>query len=321
MELFANNAQTTLSAAINDVVTSLTVTSASGFPISGNFRIVVDSEIMLVTAVSGTTFTVSRGQEGTSPAAHASGTDLAQVITKGAMAAFRSDGVIWDTYANRPTVGAAGRLHLTTDNPTGAYDDGSTWKLFGLVSKFTTPIDSQFAWVNQGGATLTTSQDGITISAPTNSGDNLRIRKKAAPATPYTITAFVVINTYPQNYTGVGLCFRESSSGKLHTFGPIYSGNLYLGSTKWNSVTSFGGDYSNQGNYSPAEIMRGVGWLRIGDDGTNRKCWNSSDGKNWFEYHSVSRTDFITANEVGFFVNINNSTYPGNITLLSWKEG
>jgi len=319
VEQFANDAQTTLNGAINNSVTSVTVTSATGFPTIGNFRVVVESEIMLVTSVSGNVFTVVRGQEGTTAAAHADLADIAQVVTKGSMAAFRSDSVVWDTYANRPAAGYAGRLHLVTDDVTGAYDDGSVWRPFGIVHKFTAPVNANYAWVNQGSATVSTSQDGILLSAPTNSGDGLRIRKKAAPATPYTITAFMAFNTYPQNYNSVGLCFRESSSGKLHTFGVTYSGNLYLGSTKWNSETSFGSDYANQPAV-PTGIMRGAGWIRIGDDGTNRKCWYSSDGKTWLQYHTISRTDFMTANEVGFFMNINNTTYPGTLTLLSWKE-
>jgi hypothetical protein len=62
-ELFANNAATTLSAAITTAVaTTLTVTSATAFPSTGNFRVRVDSEIMLVTGVSGTTFTITQGR-------------------------------------------------------------------------------------------------------------------------------------------------------------------------------------------------------------------------------------------------------------------
>ena len=81
MEQFSNNAQTTLSGGIDNVVTSLTVASASGFPTSGNFRIIIDGEILLVTAVSGTTFTVTRGAEGTAATSHGSGSSVTHVIT------------------------------------------------------------------------------------------------------------------------------------------------------------------------------------------------------------------------------------------------
>lgn len=91
-EQFTNRAQTTLNGAINNSVTSLTVTSASGFPTSGNFRIVVDprtatEEIMTVTDVSGTTFTVIRASEsiaGVQTAfSHSDGAIVAHVLTVG----------------------------------------------------------------------------------------------------------------------------------------------------------------------------------------------------------------------------------------------
>ena len=47
-ERFANGGLSSLSAGINNSVTSLTVKSAVGFPTGGNFRIVVDSEIMSI---------------------------------------------------------------------------------------------------------------------------------------------------------------------------------------------------------------------------------------------------------------------------------
>lgn len=65
---------TTLSATITSGATSLTVTSSSGFPGSGSFTILIDSEQMTVTAGAGTTtWTVTRGVNGTSAAAHNGG--------------------------------------------------------------------------------------------------------------------------------------------------------------------------------------------------------------------------------------------------------
>jgi hypothetical protein len=63
------------------------ISNAAGFP-SPNFRIKIDNEIMLVTNVVSTTFTVSRGQEGTSAAAHLLGASVWGVITAGALNAW-----------------------------------------------------------------------------------------------------------------------------------------------------------------------------------------------------------------------------------------
>jgi hypothetical protein len=86
-ELFTNNASTTLNGAINNSVTSLVLTSASLFPASGNFRIRIDDEIILVTAISGATCTVARGQEGTTAASHADLATVRHVLTAGAIQA------------------------------------------------------------------------------------------------------------------------------------------------------------------------------------------------------------------------------------------
>lgn len=84
VETYANTAQTTV---VSDAGGStITVASASGFPTSGRYRIVVGSEIMLVTGGQGTTtWNVSRGQEGTSTASHTNGTPVTQVLTAGSL--------------------------------------------------------------------------------------------------------------------------------------------------------------------------------------------------------------------------------------------
>lgn len=77
----ANNVSTTLGTTITNSSTTVIVASADGFPsISAGqtFNITFDSfvgniEIMIVTAVSGTTFTVTRGAEGTNAVAWNSG--------------------------------------------------------------------------------------------------------------------------------------------------------------------------------------------------------------------------------------------------------
>ena len=85
VELFANQAATTLNGTITSGASSLVVTSATAFPTAysgaSQFRIIVESEIMLVTATSGTTFTITRAQEGTSAAGHNSGVAVTHIVT------------------------------------------------------------------------------------------------------------------------------------------------------------------------------------------------------------------------------------------------
>lgn len=86
-EKFANNAQTTLVGDINDSVTSIIVASGSGFPAAEQFRIRIDNELLLVTAggSGSTTWTVTRGVEGTTATSHCGGALVTHGLTAGAI--------------------------------------------------------------------------------------------------------------------------------------------------------------------------------------------------------------------------------------------
>lgn len=83
---YSNTAvQTTLNGAINNSVTTVVVASASGFPASYPYSIVVDYgqptlEVMSVTNASGTTLTVTRGQDGTSAQSHSDGVPVVHAL-------------------------------------------------------------------------------------------------------------------------------------------------------------------------------------------------------------------------------------------------
>src|SRR5207247_4762369 len=88
-------AWTTLNGAILAGDTSLIVTSAASFPASGQFRILIGDELLLVTAVAGTTFTVTRGIENTTAAAHANGASIYHTLTAAGL--LRSPGALTST--------------------------------------------------------------------------------------------------------------------------------------------------------------------------------------------------------------------------------
>lgn len=92
--LFANNAQTTLSAGITNVQTAITVTDGSVFPaLSGGntFYMTLDDgvniEIVEVTARTGNNLTVVRGQESTNPESFSGGTSAEIRVTAGSLVA------------------------------------------------------------------------------------------------------------------------------------------------------------------------------------------------------------------------------------------
>lgn len=96
-EVFSNQPSTTVvsggtDAPASGTVETWTVASSSSFPSASTgvsqFHVVdaasaSSSEIALVTNVSGVTWTVTRGAEGTTPVAHASGFTIFQVVTAG----------------------------------------------------------------------------------------------------------------------------------------------------------------------------------------------------------------------------------------------
>lgn len=80
-EQYVNFGETTLAEALDASETGVDVTTGSVFPSSGNFRVVVDDEIMLATARSTNTLTVERGAEGTTAATHDTGAAIALMLT------------------------------------------------------------------------------------------------------------------------------------------------------------------------------------------------------------------------------------------------
>ena len=85
-EQFSNNGNSTLNGAITAVATTLVVLSASTFPTKGTFRLAIESELLICTSVSGTTFTVTRGADGSTAAADVTGTRVNQIASKQALA-------------------------------------------------------------------------------------------------------------------------------------------------------------------------------------------------------------------------------------------
>lgn len=222
--------------------------------------------------------------------------------------------ILTNSYASRPAAGTAGRIFLPNNSYYLERDNGTAWIPWGPIFPMTPPVLGNFTWVNQGEATAAVTNGGIYLYTP-KSGTNVRVLKKAAPARPYTITACYLSHIMASNYLACGLVFRQSSDGKLITFGNLHNNVFYLASVKWNSPTSWSADVFKLGALT-GYLM----FIRIADDDTNRICSWSADGQNWIVLHTVGRTDFMTADEVGFFVHGENGTYPAALTLLSWKE-
>jgi hypothetical protein len=298
LEQYANDVSTTLNGGISDTDLTLSVDDPAGFPTSGNFRIRVGSELIIVTGVAGSVFTVTRGAEGTTAAGHADNAAVDQVLTRGSLLGLDALFVRRDTFANRPAAGQEGRLFFPSDGLTLSRDTGSAWELmYPLYTGLGQFGSADWTWVNQGDATVTWTRGVLQLRGPVAGGAQNRMLARSVPGTPYTFT----VAMWPylgsgSNVCGWGLGLRDSSSGKLVQLLPVGSGGWEA--QKWNSPTSFNALYTTSNLPANWANLGKPMFLRIKDDGTTRYFQVSHDG---YEFHtglSHARTDFITPDQV-----------------------
>jgi virginiamycin B lyase len=197
-EQFANDAVTTLSVAVTLTDTTITVTSASGFP-TYPFRIMIDNEIMMVTLVVGLVFTVTRGIEETTIETHDINTTVGQVLTNGGLCAFSECRFATGTRANLPSPELEGRLYLT-QSP-GWYlfrENGAAWRAWGPIFQLSEGLDPQnsiWSWINEDDGVnpnpgLTNLFGDLVFSVAPNvgAGENVRLfTENVNASTPYPL--------------------------------------------------------------------------------------------------------------------------------------
>lgn len=232
------------------------------------------------------------------------------------------------TFASEPSSAQlTGDLYLPSDSFYVERYSGSAWVPWGPIFPLTKPpATGTFTAVNASSSTIAASVGGIFVSLQNNtSSDAIHLWKKSAPATPWTLTVLVAplwVASAAANHTiFIGVLFRQASDGKIILFNIEANHNSSaLGSVgidvmKWTDATTFSARYAG----FPLSVQpNALVFLRIADNGTNRICSLSSDGVNFVAVHTVGRTDFLTADEIGF----GGYGYQdaGAFTILSWKE-
>lgn len=301
-EQFSNIGQSTLDGSINDSVTSLDVVSASAFPSDGNFRIIIGSEILLVTAVSTNTFTVVRGQEGTAAASHTDGDAVTLVLTEGSLVRFLRD--------NFPLAGAT---ELPPQN--------------SLTDSNGDPITSgDLTWVNQDSSTVADLSNGnISLATPGNAGIHMLV--KTAPTPPWVFTASVIAGNHTQDTNWCGIVCRESGTGKIififvrGSNDSGYEGVDQIGVAYWSDPDTV---VSNPGSATAfGTVSRSAHWLRITDNNTNLIFESSNDGITWTSFYTASRTAIMSGgpDQIGIFVGCEASqTYKTSLVVTHWSE-
>lgn len=213
-----------------------------------------------------------------------------------------------DTRERMPNVAHNGTLFIPSDGYLFYRYKGAGKDAFGPIYPLTEPENDSFFWINQNDAVMDDTHGGVHLSSER---PHIKARVKRAPNPPYVITTSMLVHMRKEAWPMCGLCFRQDVDGRLAVLG--YRGDGTLCSTKYASPISV------ISNYATREYAHtGLVFLRIADDGKERICSFSADGKHWEKIHSVDRDDFITADQVGFFISPHNSY--AAMTLLSWKE-
>lgn len=289
-ERLHNNSLTTLNGGITAAATTVTVADGTVFPNEGDFRVIVNEEIMLVTAVSGNNLTVVRGSEGTSAAIQADGAACRCILTAGAL----------DKWGNDLTPG---------------YADRKQYKLIDDAGDLL--VDSDFTWIATP-AGSTTSQDeswgGISYKVR-NQTDQYTLQGKyvSAPTAPWKVTAHMISGPGLKFFDGTDATafgiFAQSAAGKIITchnrIGDAFESWKL---TNYIKTTSEGDNYdSNLGSSWTTSINEC--WLQIEDNNTNIITRVSMDGINWLDIGSEGRTAWDASGmvEIGFFTDSHGS--------------
>jgi hypothetical protein len=226
--------------------------------------------------------------------------------------------VLYGAFASLPSSADAGTIYYFTDSPySHAISDGTGWHYFypgfGEVER---PILGDFTWVNQGSATADATDGAVTIEAPAVSGDSLRALVQSVPATPWTLTMGFTSLTVNADFHHLGACYRESGTQEILAVG--FRLAMQIGIYRYTNATAYAG--SNEvGFYNIFAAQNAPLFLRLSDDGTNRVTSRSTDGRHWTVIGTISRTNFLTADQVGFYVNAANAAYAAKIHLFHWK--
>lgn len=327
-ETFTNQAVSTLSAAITTTTaTSCTVVDATTFPATGNFRIKIDGEILLVTTRATNTFTVTRGQEGTVAATHASGASVIHLLTKAGLEARVANRLLSDVYANKPAAGTKGRLFLPTDGYFMEYDDGAAWHKYGPYKRLKAPPQTGWSWINQGNTTATFTGSTLVLKDPDMDATAVQVRL-------YLRSLGAGCSKVTMAFTFNGVCSGTNNPIMgfcAYTNGGTDDGNFIAYGLRLTGGTSYPGlcaiDYTSTGVVEHAWTGNGrcvwpsrFMWIRYELIGKAINISWSVDGVNWLLWDTQTFSSYNAPNQFGIFIDPTNNTAPVSLSLVHWEE-
>lgn len=182
------------------------------------------------------------------------------------------------------------------------------------------PTAFTWTWLNQNSGVIVSGNKVENIQLPSSATSvSMSARKCGTAINPagYTITAAFTFQTQVGNGNqAVGIWIGTTADGHLCTF-KMTSEGIY-NRDYWSDVNTPGQGPGQTNVWSSSKIVQASMWMRIQDNGTNLIWSISTDGFNFFQIFSESRTTYLTtgANEMGFFC-CTNGVSPISISLLS----
>ena len=249
--LFSNNPSTTVtSGGTTNTDTSWTVASSAAFPAASNSAVpatlfhVADpaapSELIAVTNVSGTTWTVTRGAEGTTACVHAAGFTVYQVVSAGDLTAMKqATGALTApvTYSNSITE----FLIASYEPVAGEIAAGTTFEMVATGSILIASVAPTLTWnlrwgwvssVTPGTSILSlvtgTNCSALTTNAMTATGRSFDLN--ATVTFISTTSAIANINFWfnTNATTGIGTGVRSNATAVTGLTAPPAGGPLAL---------------------------------------------------------------------------------------------
>lgn len=312
MERIANGSRSTLTNNITDTQTTIEVVSSVTFPDTGNFRIRVNNELMIVTGVSGNTFTVTRGAENTNNVTHLANTAVLHVCTAGSINEIFGGIVGAGLYADRPT---QKRNIYLSDEGGISYSDGSLNANYGPISKFRNINFTGYSWVNQSSSTITQRGNYWVMKTVNSQGsDNHTMYLKSIPNTSnYQITVGIKNCCVGTDFSTTGLVLRQSD-GKLIAWGEANGQVHYV--SRWDSANQF-----SSAPFTCQTRMGTIKWFRIRNNGTNRFFEFSDNGIDFITAHTDGFNAHLSETQYGLTINYRNAIAGQYITIYELYEG
>jgi hypothetical protein len=293
-ELFTNNGESQLDGAINDSVTSITVDNGSSFPLA-NFRLIIEDEILFCSSRSGTTLTVRRGAESTTPSSHADNTPVRHIFTAGALDAYREDLFASLGYGRRPTSGNTYGDEFDDESFTGFTQVESGSGPFVVV----TERDHMASIYHPGGAAGAQFTAFMKNVGSRSSGDWISVCfRDFCPTQSYPIFGLFFSDGATYN-SGVQAGFQWSQAEDAM---------VMRGMTGFDNAT-FSSTVTMDASVDMSQIH-----LKLEYRGTNQyHAYVSGDGVNWIKFFNNSNPCTLTPTYAGFGI----TTWGGSLPYVA----